>query len=53
VLVLAAVYQLRGTPYFPSYAWALAASWFPFALAAAGAAGGIVLARRRVADGPA
>jgi hypothetical protein len=46
ILILYAFYQFRGSPYFSSYFWALAAAWFPFALGFAGAAGGALLAMR-------
>jgi hypothetical protein len=46
VLILALFYQLRGSPYFSSYLWALAAAWAPFVLAGLGAAGGASLAMR-------
>lgn len=46
VLVLAAFFALRGSPYFSSYAWALAAAWAPFLAAAAGCGFGIWIALR-------
>ncbi len=46
VLILAVFYQLRGSPYFDSYFWALAAAWSPFLLAGLGTAGGAILAMR-------
>ena len=46
VLGLFAFYQLRGSPYFTSYGWALAASWAPFATAAAGCGLGLWMALR-------
>jgi hypothetical protein len=46
VLALYVFYQLRGSPYFSSYLWALAAGWSPFLLAGLGAAGGAALAMR-------
>ncbi|AVO44507.1 hypothetical protein [Phreatobacter cathodiphilus] len=46
VLGLFAFYQLRGTPYFTSYGWALAASWAPFVTAAAGCGLGLWVALR-------
>lgn len=49
VLILFAFYQLRGSPYFESYAWAFAAAWLPFVLGIAGAAGGAWFAMREQA----
>jgi membrane-associated PAP2 superfamily phosphatase len=46
LLILAVFYQLRGSPYFSSYLWALAAAWSPFLPAGLGAAGGASLAMR-------
>ncbi len=46
VIVLAAFYALRGSPYFSSYAWAYAAAWAPFIAAAAGGGFGIWIALR-------
>lgn len=47
VLGLFVFYRLTGSPYFSSYAWALAASWAPFAGAAAGSGLGLWLALRQ------
>lgn len=46
MLVLYVFFQLRGSPYFSSYLWALAAAWLPFALGLAGAAFGVMVALR-------
>lgn len=46
VIVLAAFYALRGSPYFSSYAWAYAAAWAPFLAAALGGGFGVWLALR-------
>jgi hypothetical protein len=46
VIVLAAFYALRGSPYFSSYAWAYAAAWTPFLAAALGGGFGVWLALR-------
>ncbi|MBL8568347.1 MAG: hypothetical protein JNK84_04615 [Phreatobacter sp.] len=49
VLILFAFYQLRGSPYFETYVWALAAAWLPVVLGIAGAVGGAQLAMREKA----
>ena len=46
VIVLAAFYALRGSPYFSSYAWAYAAAWAPVLAAALGGGFGVWLALR-------
>jgi hypothetical protein len=51
IALLALFYALRGSPYFSSYAWALAAAWTPFIAAIAGGGLGIWIAMRRSAPG--